>query len=105
MWSLLEALPQVLSLLNLGSNSYWFGLSCPAHCQASFTFNLALLVSGFGLGCLVTLAFVWAHLIGTAYLRPAEASPSPRAQVSRTGAPRLFGFLAWARSPTWIRHD
>ena len=99
MWSLLEALPQVLSLLNLGSNSYWFGLSCPAHCQASFTFNLALLVSGFGLGCLVTLAFVWAHLIGTAYLRPAEASPLSASSGFQARCPPPFRISCLGQEP------
>ena len=93
MWSFVEVLPHLVSFLNFGSNSYWFGLSCPAHCQASFTFNLALFSAGLGFGCVACFGFVWFFVLAPATARPAEAPAPGFRQVPRPGALRLRGYL------------
>ena len=51
------------------------------------------------MGCLVTLAFVWAHLIGpAAYLHPAEASPLRELRFPDQ-APPAFADICLSQEP------
>ena len=78
-------LAQGVRFLYWGSNIYWFGPACPAHCQGSLILSCALLVAGFGLGFVACLL-----------LRPLDFCPAPCSGETPThkgtGPPRHLRF-------------
>lgn len=65
------AFVEAFRLLQWGSASNWWGLSCPAHCTSSPLFVVSLLCSGFCLGSLFTVLFgLWFFLHRPSHLLP-----------------------------------
>ena len=94
--SWIGSVPQVLNFLYWGSNNFWFGLGCPAHCSGSLGYTLAILSAGFGFGALVTLyAFRTSLFLPSVLPVPSGPSPpnSPRGLVARPAALELRGYL------------
>ena len=79
---------EVIRLLWIGSSSGWFGLGCPAHCSASGPLLISVFVSGFGVGALSLLAFLWTFR-HTLFYQTSEPPPVPK----RPPSLRLAGYL------------
>ena len=96
----LKALPQALAWIQWGSDNRWFGLVCPAHCSGSLLLNCLLLVTGFGLGALVSLlCFRSFLLVSEPVPAPTWAPASAPPDAKRPPRPHLI--RAWpVRRPT-----
>ena len=86
-----EWLPEALRLLLWGSQSGWFGLSCPAHCTSSFTLLASVFLCGLSLGALASILLLWI-LPFHCGLRSELIPPSPPSGLL-TGSSRLIGYL------------
>jgi len=89
-----SGIKQFLDLLHLGSQSNWWGLSCPAHCGApSITSLLLALTAGVGLG--FSLAVFIALFLLARWTFPIASSPS-------TEGPELGSNLALSRLQGYV---
>ena len=86
------ALIEALKLVQWGSATGWWGVSCPAHCSSNPFVALATLLAGFFLGSLLTvLGGLWLFFGHPHLVRPAP--PEAASPVASAPDLRLSAYL------------
>ena len=78
-WWMPPWLGELIRLTWWGSQSGWWGLSCPAHCSSSWILFLSVFSAGFGFGALAVISFLWI----SAHPLPSPLAPTPPASGPR----------------------